>query len=64
MKISKTPAFYRRAFGSLESEIDVGPGINIRAGRFGKNNKRRVRNNSRGGKIFFSCKDECRSAEF
>ena len=37
---------------TLGSEINVGSGINIGVGRFGKNNKRRVRNNSRGGNFF------------
>ena len=39
---------------TLGSEINVGSGINVGVGRFLKNNKRRVWNNSRGGKIFFT----------
>ena len=35
---------------ALGSEINVGSGINVGVGRFGKNNKCRVWNNSRGGK--------------
>ena len=39
---------------ALGSEINVGSGINVGLGKFRKNNKRRVRNNSRGGKNFFT----------
>ena len=42
--------------GTLGSEISVGSGINVGVGRFGKNNKGRVQNNSRGRKIFFDVK--------
>ena len=38
---------------TLGSEINVGSRINVGVGRFGKKNKRRVWNNSRGGKFFF-----------
>ena len=31
--------------------MNVGSGINVGLGRFGKNNKHRVQNDSRGGKI-------------
>jgi hypothetical protein len=37
---------------TLESVIDVGQGISIRPGRFGKNNKRRALNKRRAWKIW------------
>ena len=38
--------------GTLESVIDVGPGISIGPGRFGKKNKRRALNKRRAWKIW------------
>ena len=39
-----------RKVGTLGSGINVGSGISVGVGKFGKTNKRRVWNNSRGGK--------------
>ena len=49
---------------TLGSETNVESGINIGVGRFRKNNKRRVRNNSRGGKFFFIHKGAHISVDF
>ena len=43
---------------TLRSGINVGSTIRVGVGRFGKNNKRRVWNNSRGRKIFFTRKGQ------
>ena len=48
---------------TLGSEINVGSGINVGVGRFLKNNKRRVWNNSRGGK-YITHKGTYTSANF
>ena len=37
---------------TLDSGIDVGQGINVGPGKFGKNDKRRALNNSRPWKIW------------
>ena len=44
-------AFFRLQ-GTLESVIDVGQGISIGPGRFGKNSKRRALNKRRAWKVW------------
>ena len=47
----KEPIFVIIAWSTLESGIDVGQGISVGPGKFGKNNKRRALNKRRAWNI-------------